>query len=171
MLRWVGFDRAAVLDGGLTRWTAEGRQLSTEPANHQAKQLTLALRPSLISDRNEVNAAIEDSTIALIDAMPEPHFDGLMALYDRPGHIPGATNVSTGALLGETGEFRPENELDTLFAGERDGRVICYCGSGIAASATAFIMSRLGFTNVAVYIGSLQEWTADPANPLVVEDP
>lgn len=171
MLRWVGFDRAAVLDGGLAAWTAKGRQLSTEPANRRVNQLTLSLRPTLIADRDEVYAAIDDNAVSLIDAMPKPHFLGTMALYDRPGHIPTASNVSTMALLGETGGFRPHDELAAMFDGDRDNRVISYCGSGIAASATAFIMSRLGFTDVAVYIASLQEWAADPDNPLVVDDP
>jgi thiosulfate/3-mercaptopyruvate sulfurtransferase len=171
MLRWVGFDRAAVLDGGLAAWTAEGGQLSTEPANRKVNQLTLSLRPTLIADRDEVYAAIDDNAVSLIDAMPKPHFLGAMALYDRPGHIPTASNVSTMELLGEAGGFRPHDELAAMFDGDRENRVISYCGSGIAASATAFIMSRLGFTDVAVYIGSLQEWAADPDNPLVVDDP
>ncbi len=60
MLRWVGFDRAALLDGGLGAWTAEGRPLSTEPATRPAKRLTPAPRPELIADRDEVLAAIDD---------------------------------------------------------------------------------------------------------------
>jgi len=169
MLRWVGFDRAAVLDGGLGVWTAEERPLSTEPAEHQKKQLTPDVRPALIADRDEVFATIEDKAVTLIDAMPEPHFKGDMVLYDRPGHIPSAVNIPTTALLDETGRFRPHDELAALCDGDPKARVITYCGSGISASANAFIMSRLGFTDVAVYIASLQEWAADPANPLVVD--
>ncbi len=55
-----------------------------------------------------------------------------------------------------------------MFPGDREARVITYCGAGVAASASAFVMTRLGFTDVAVYMGSLQEWAADPSNPLVV---
>ena len=169
MLRWVGFDRAAVLDGGLGVWTAEGRLLSTEPANHQTKRLTPILRPALIADRNEVFAAINDDAVSLIDAMPAPHFQGKMALYDRPGHIPSAANISAMALLDKSGRYRPHDELAAMCDGDRKARVITYCGGGIAASSNAFIMTRLGFTDVAVYIASLQEWAADPANPLVVD--
>jgi thiosulfate/3-mercaptopyruvate sulfurtransferase len=57
-----------------------------------------------------------------------------------------------------------------MFTGDRKARSITYCGAGIAASSNAFIMLRLGFEDVAVYMGSLQEWAADPANPLVVDD-
>ncbi len=171
MLRWVGFDRAAVLDGGFGAWTAEGRPLSTEPARHQPKQITPVLRPELIADRDEVFAAIKDDAVSLIDAMPEPHFKGIMVLYERPGHIPGATNISAMSLLDESGHYRPHDELAALCTGDRKARVITYCGGGIAASSNAFIMTRLGFTDVAVYMGSLQEWAADSANPLEVEEP
>jgi thiosulfate/3-mercaptopyruvate sulfurtransferase len=169
MLRWVGFDRAALLDGGMAAWTAEGRPVSTEPVSRAAQQLTPAPRPQLIADRDEVLAAIDDDAVTLIDAMPEPHFRGEMAMYDRPGHIPSARNVSVMALFDESGRYRPDGELAALFDGGRDARAITYCGGGIAASATAFVMTRLGFTDVAVYTASLQEWAADPANPMVVE--
>jgi len=169
MLRWVGFDRAALLDGGLGAWTAEERPLSTEPANRPAKQLTPAPRPELIADRDEVFAAIDNSAVSLIDTLPEASYRGEMAMYDRPGHIPGASNIPAFALLDESGRYRPHDELAAMHDGDRNARTITYCGGGIAASSNAFIMTRLGFTDVAVYTASLQEWAADPANPMVVD--
>lgn len=168
MLRWVGFDRAAILDGGLKLWVDEGRPLSTEPANRPMKHLTPYPRPELIADRNEVFASIGDRTVSLIDTMPEAYYRGDMTIYDRPGHIPGASNTSGLDLLDETGRFRPLDELAALIDGDRNARAITYCGGGIMASSNAFVMTRLGFTNVAVYTASLQEWAADPANPMVV---
>ncbi len=166
MLRWIGFDRAALLDGGLDAWTAAGLPLSTEPGNRPEGQLSLDLRPELIADRDEVLNSIEDDSVELIDALPEAHYRGEMSLYARPGHIPSASNVPALALVDDTGRYRPNDELATLFDGDRDGRAITYCGGGIAASSNAFVMTRLGFTDVAVYTASLQEWAADPANPL-----
>jgi thiosulfate/3-mercaptopyruvate sulfurtransferase len=168
MLRWVGFDRAAVLDGGLQVWAAESRPLSTEPATRPAKQLTPAPRPQLIADRDEVLAASDDGAVCLIDAMPEDHFRGEQTMYARAGHIPGASNASVLDLFDESGRFRPLDELAGMFEGDHDARTITYCGGGIAASATALVLTRLGYTDVAVYTASLQEWAADPANPLVV---
>ena len=168
MLRWVGFDRAALLDGGLKAWSAEGRPLSTEPADHHTRQLTPNPRPALIADRDEVFAAIDDDAVSLIDVMPEPHFQGKMALYGRPGHIPSASNIPTTALLDESGCYRSHDELAAICDGDRKARVITYCGAGVAASSNAFVMVRLGFTDVAVYMASLQEWTADTTNPLVI---
>lgn len=166
MLRWIGFDRAALLDGGLPAWKAAGQPVSTEPATRQAKTLSVNLRPQLIADRNEVFAAIDDERVTLIDTLPEAHFHGQMVMYDRPGHIPGATNVPSQTLVDEAGRFKSRDELLALIGDARDDRAITYCGGGIAASTNAFVMTRLGFTDVAVYTASLQEWAADPANPL-----
>ena len=166
MLRWIGFDHAALLDGGLDAWTAAGLPLSTEPASRPDGQLSLDLRPELIADRGEVLNSIEDESVQLIDALPEAHYQGEMSLYGRPGHIPGASNVPALSLVDDTGRYRSNDELATLFDSDRDSRAITYCGGGIAASSNAFIMTRLGYTDVAVYTASLQEWAADPANPL-----
>lgn len=168
MLRWVGFDRAAILDGGLGAWAAEGRPLSIEPVTRPAKQLTPKPRPELIADRNEVFTSIDDDTVTLIDTLPEVFYRGEMAIYGRPGHIAGAINIDTLGLLDKTGRFRSEDELAAMHNLDHNARAITYCGGGIAASANAFIMTRLGFSNVAVYTDSLQVWAADPANPMVV---
>jgi len=169
MLRWVGFDRAALLDGGLGAWTAEGRPLSTEPSKHPVRQLTASPRPGLIADRDEVFESISNDNIHLVDAMPASHYKGEMVLYEWPGHIPGATNTPAFSLLDESGRYRPVDELARLFHGDRDMRTITYCGGGISASSDAFILTRLGYSNVAVYISSLQEWTKDMNNPMEVD--
>ena len=170
MLRWAGFDRAALLDGGMKAWTDEGRPLSTEEVNRLAKTLTPAPRPDLIADRDEVFAALDNGAVSIIDALPEASYRGEMAMYDRPGHIPGASNIPALSLLDESSRYRPHDELAAMFDGDRNARNITYCGGGIAASSNAFIMTRLGFTDVAVYTASLQEWAADPANPMVVDE-
>ena len=170
MLRWAGFDRAALLDGGLGAWKAEGRPLSTEEPTRSANTLTPAPRPELIADRDDVLAAIDDPDTLIIDTLPEAMYQGQMPMYGRPGHIPTAINTCAMDLEDETGHFRPLDELAEICVGERDARAITYCGGGIMASANAFAMTRLGFTDVAVYTASLQEWAADPSNPMVVEE-
>jgi thiosulfate/3-mercaptopyruvate sulfurtransferase len=171
MLRWIGFDRAALLDGGLKAWKAEGRPLSTDPADRPAKRLTVSVRPDLIADRDEVRAAIGNDAITLVDSLPAASFQGKFALYGRPGHIPGAINIPATSLVDESGHYLPWEKLAAMHGGDRGGRFITYCGGGIAASSSAFVMTRLGFTNVAVYTASLQEWAADPANPMEVSTP
>lgn len=171
MLRWVGFDQAAILNGGMSAWTAEGHSLSLERVSRPTKQLIPKPRPELIADRDEVLAGIDDDAVCLIDTMPAEFFRGEVSLYGRAGHIPEAININGLQLLDKTGRFRPDEELAAMHKLDHDARIITYCGGGIVASANAFIMTRLGFTNVAVYTASLQEWTSDPANPLVVDIP
>lgn len=167
MLRWVGFDNAAVLDGGLGAWTAEGRELSTEAAIEPIRKLGLNLRPEMFSDRDEVFAAIDNEAVTIIDATPVAHYLGDMQLYARPGHVPGAINIPAFSLLDADGRYKSDEELDMSIEVERDKRTITYCGGGISASNDAFMLHRLGFTNVAVYSPSLQEWAADEKNPLL----
>jgi thiosulfate/3-mercaptopyruvate sulfurtransferase len=171
MLRWIGFDRAALLDGGLQAWTAEGRPLSTEPASRSAQRLTPNPRPELIADRDEVFAAMDSIAVSLIDALPESHFRGEFVLYERSGHIPGAINVPSSDLLDESGHYRPLDELDAMLGLNHDNRAITYCGGGVAASSNAFVMTRLGYTDIAVYMGSLEEWAADWDLPLENDSP
>ena len=166
MLRWVGFDRAAILDGGLAAWRAAGRPLETGPVERPARRLTPNVRPGLIAQRDEVRAAVDDASVRLVDTLPPASYRGEMALYGRPGHIPGATNTFGMDLLDASGRFRGDDELAAIVGGARDARTITYCGGGILASLNAFAMTRLGFTDVAVYTASLQEWAADPGNPM-----
>ncbi len=169
MLRWAGFDRVALLDGGLQAWTADGQPLSTEPANRPTRKFAVTPRPELIADRDRVFAAVNNGNVSLIDTLPDAHYRGEFSMYARPGHILGATNLPSSSLLDEAGHYRSFDELEMLHDGDRNSPVITYCGGGIAASSVAFTMHRLGFTDVAVYIGSLQEWATNPTNPMTIE--
>jgi thiosulfate/3-mercaptopyruvate sulfurtransferase len=172
MLRWIGFDRAALLDGGLNAWTAANGELSSEPVERRPRTLSVKLRAELIADEDEVRAAITDDAVNLVDALPDIHYRGEWSMYARPGHIPGAVNTPVTSLFDDTGRFRPDDELSGLFEGDKGARTITYCGGGIAASADAFALTRLGFTDVAIYAASLEEWAANPDNPMdiVLED-
>ena len=168
MLRWIGFDNAALLDGGLNAWKAEGGALESGTTTPDARTLSVNLRPELIVDSGEVLAAVGNDDINIIDSLPEGQYRGDMQMYARPGHIPGASNVPSSSALGEDGRFRSDEELAALFDGDKEGRAITYCGGGIAASSNAFVMHRLGYKDVAVYTASLQEWASDPDLPLEV---
>ncbi len=171
MLRWIGFDRAALLDGGLGPWKAEGRSLDTGPAApNPAGKLTPKPRPELVASRAEVLAAIDDGSTCIIDSLGAAEYRGEQSAYGRAGHIPGAINVPAHALTDrDTGQYLPLEVLAERFPAERERRIITYCGGGIAASSDAFVLTRLGYRDVAVYTASLQEWVTDEANPLVVE--
>ena len=171
ILRAYGFDRAAILNGGSGKWLAEDRAVTSAPAELRQATFTARPREGLLATRAEVEAAIESGGSCIIDALPKEQYEGEVNGYGRPGHIPSATNVPFGATRDrETGAFLPDAELRAMFeqAGALSGgRVITYCGGGIAATLDAFLLTRMGVQDVAVYDGSLSEWTADPSLPLV----
>ncbi len=169
LLRSIGFDRAAVLDGGWKAWTADGRDQATGPGTeHPPADLTATPRGGLIVDRAEVEAATANDQVCLVNALsPEVH-DGSDTSYGRPGHIPTSTNVYAISLVDPaTHRYRPVDELRDVFdrAGVTgsggDGRIITWCGGGIAATSDAFILTALlGRDDVGIYDGSLSEWVA-----------
>lgn len=170
MLRAYGFDDAAVLDGGFDAWTAEGRTVTTEGAAPAAAEFVARPRAGVFVGKERVLAAIDDGAAALVDALPAESYRGERPLYARPGHIAGACNVPMGSLVDPgTGRYLQPDRLREAFRpvlDARPGQVITYCGGGVAASSDAFALTMLGVEDVAVYDGSLLEWTADPALPM-----
>ena len=178
MFRSMGCQNAVVLDGGWSRWTAEGRAASTDPAAYAPTTFAPAPDQARFADLAEVKEFIESGDgggSCLINALGRDQHSGEDGgrTYGRAGHIPGAANVPSGELTDpETGLFRPAEELASLFAAagaDRAQRVVTYCGGGIAASNDAFVLAMLGYENVAVYDASMSEYAADPSLPLVAD--
>jgi thiosulfate/3-mercaptopyruvate sulfurtransferase len=166
MLRWVGFDNAAILDGGVSAWTSAGNELSLEPVSRAVKTLTPKLRPGVIADHDEVLAGINDEKVVLVDTLPEAFYRGEASIYPRAGHITGAVNIDGMSLLDKKGQLVSRDKLAAMHGFDGDARIITYCGGGIVASTEAFVLTLLGYDNVAVYMASLEEWTSDPVNPM-----
>jgi thiosulfate/3-mercaptopyruvate sulfurtransferase len=171
MLRAVGFDAAAVLDGGWRKWTLEGRPVSTAPCAYPRGRLVARPRPELFADRSAVLAGLGETATCLVNALTEEQHRGRGGVtYGRPGRIAGSVNVparalvdpSTHAYLSPAALRRHFEEAGVLGA----GRVITYCGGGIAASSDAFVLALLGHDRVAVYDASLSEWAKDPSLPM-----
>lgn len=170
MLRAAGFADVAVLDGGFAAWVREGRPTEAGPRSYPAARLTLADRADAWADRDEVLAAVGDGGVCTINALSASVHSGASDTnYGRKGHIKGSVNVPYAGLLDDGGRYRSDAELRALF--EAVGafgkpRVICYCGGGISATMDALALTRLGHPSVAVYDGSMSEWTRDPALPM-----
>jgi thiosulfate/3-mercaptopyruvate sulfurtransferase len=175
MLRAFGFDNAAVLNGGFAKWRSEGRPLSTEPATCPRATFVPRPRPELIASKEDVLAAINDKNVCIVNALLEPEYTGAPGFphhYGRSGHIPRSMNVPFLAVVdtNANNQFVSADELARRFADAgvlTSERVITYCGGGIAASQTAYLLTLLGKDNVALYNGSMTEWGADPNLPLV----
>lgn len=170
MLRWLGFDNAAVLDGGFEKWVAEGRPLSTQPCNYPDGHLTVRLRPELFVGKTEVLTATQDPATCLVNTLGRDIFSGENPRYGRPGRIPGSVNVPQVELVDPSDNtFLPPNEIASALASqaaETAERYITYCGGGIFATVAAFWLNQLGHDNVAVYENSMSEWGPDPSLPI-----
>ena len=176
MLRAFGFDNAAVLNGGLDKWKAEGRPLSTEPPRPAPARFVARPRPEMIATKSQVAAAIGDPRVRIVNALTARQHTGEGGVhYGRPGRIAGSVNVPAHRLVdSESKVFLPAGELAAMFAetgAAQAEKVITYCGGGIAASADAFVLTLLGHDKVALYDGSLSEWVKDPAAPMETGPP
>jgi thiosulfate/3-mercaptopyruvate sulfurtransferase len=170
MLRAIGFDAAAVLDGGHDRWVAEGRPLEAGESTYPPARLTAAPRPGLFIGKDAVRDAIGDAGACTINALAPDLHSGANPRYGRPGRIPGSVNVPVAALLDPaTLQFRPAAEVAGQFAAvgaDPSRRILLYCGGGIAATLDAFLLHQLGYRDIAVYDASMSEWAKDPALPI-----
>lgn len=172
-LELEGKENVAVLEGGFEQWLAEDLPTETDVPELTPGELTGETRSDRIVSMEEVEAALEDDGIVIIDVLDAEQFAGESNPFgdDRAGHIPGAKNVFYGDLADpETGEMLSEEELREIFAEtgalDEDKEVIVYCGFGVAATYVSRIIEALGQENVAVYDGSLQEWASNPDMPL-----
>jgi len=168
LLRHMGHARVAVLDGGLPKWRAEGREVSDAVPPSGGGDLTPARDAALIADTGQVAAG--DAQI--VDARPAARFRG-----DAPepreglraGHIPGSHNLFFGDLIAPDGTMKSEPELHAAFraAGVDPARpVITTCGSGVTAAILSLALARIGHADHALYDGSWSEWGLDPALPI-----
>jgi len=171
MLRAVGFDDAAILDGGLDKWKAEKRPLVTEASNYPAATLSLRARPEIFVGEEEIKGAIGKGDSLTLNALShEQHRGTGGVIYGRPGRIAGSSCVPAASLFGPDKALKPIADLRTAFEGvgaTPDKRVLVYCGGGIAATLDAFVLTAiLGHKNVSVYDNSMQEWSNDASLPM-----
>lgn len=173
MLRAMGFDRAAVLDGGLPAWKSAGLPLENGEAGPARRRgdFTARPRPGLVVGSGEVMAALADPAAAVFDARSRERFRGTTPEPRaglRGGHMPGAVNLPFGELQ-QGGRMRPVPELRAAFsalAGERE-QLVFSCGSGVTACVLALGAELAGYRELSVYDGSWSEWGLPSDLPVV----
>lgn len=172
LLRWLGHERVALLDGGCGEWVKQGRPLTTEPPVSAPAVFAQSLAPrDWLLDADTVLANIERRELLLVDARAADRFRGENETIDPVGgHIPGARNRFFRDNLDDRGLFRPAAELRreflALLAGCDPARAVMYCGSGASACVNLLAMEIAGLHGARLYAGSWSEWCSDPARPV-----
>ncbi|MGI6856118.1 sulfurtransferase [Mesorhizobium sp. 1B3] len=175
---WVltasGAPDVRILDGGLEGWREAGLPLNDASSTPAAGNFTARSRPDLVVGADEVDAAIGDPDVVLLNALSPEQFKGTGGVhYGRPGRIPGSVSVPFRDFLKPgTSWFKSGDEIRAILdaAGVLTRpRIINYCGGGVAASGTAFVLHLIGRDDAALYDGSLTDWSADPERPMLVD--
>jgi thiosulfate/3-mercaptopyruvate sulfurtransferase len=177
MLREIGID-AEVLNGGFRAWQNAGLPIAEGAvAPPKRGRITVKHRPDAWATLEQVAAVSRHETPGtLVCALPKTGFAGTTPTrYRRRGHIPGSLNLPARDLLDKAGRFKDKAALTEIVdqaLGPAEGPVLLYCGGGISAALDALALTLIGRSDVVIYDGSLQEWSARPDLPLVLlEEP
>jgi thiosulfate/3-mercaptopyruvate sulfurtransferase len=171
MLRWLGHDEVAVLDGGFKRWLDLGLPLASETPAAAAGSFTGRARPEFTADGDTVLRSARDPGQRVIDARAAERYRGEVEPIDKvAGHVPGARNHPSSSLLGADGRFLPPAELRRTLLGTLDGvapaSTIAYCGSGVTACHLLLALEHAGLGGGRLYPGSWSEWSRNPQRPI-----
>jgi thiosulfate/3-mercaptopyruvate sulfurtransferase len=166
MLRWIGHEAVAVLDGGFALWTAEKRPVTADIPSFAATEYRLEKEPRGVVTVDQVR-----EIGLLLDARAAARYRGEQEPIDPvAGHIPGAKNRFNGDNVSPQGKFKSAEQLRTEFAsvlGDRSAsEVVHYCGSGVSACHNLLAMEIAGLPGGRLYAGSWSEWISDPARPV-----
>ncbi|CAB4941838.1 MAG: sulfurtransferase [Actinobacteria bacterium] len=171
MLRWLGHDAVAVLDGGLTAWLAEGRPMTADAEHATPGAFVPRIRDGLLASIDEVDVARVHPVCRVFDSRSEEGYHGLGKYYDPvKGHIAGAGLAERTQVLADDGRFLPPADLrahfDSLIGQTPPDQVIFYCGSGVTAAENLLAMAHAGLDDARMYVGSWSEWILDPARAI-----
>jgi thiosulfate/3-mercaptopyruvate sulfurtransferase len=168
MLRWIGHDNVAVLDGGFAKWVKEGRHTTADVPLFTPFNYPIKLRKDFAVDVDFVSRNL--NKLFLLDARTPARYRGEQEPIDpAAGHIPGAKNRSSGDNVSAQGTFKPAAELkkdfQSVLGNSAPSEVIHYCGSGVSACHNLLAMEIAGLKGGKLYAGSWSEWSADPKRP------
>lgn len=173
LLRYVGHVRVAVLNGGFSRWKAEGHAIDKEPHSYPATSYVPDPHPEVFVDLAGMQDVMGIAGVCTVNALSPDVYAGTGDMhYGRRGHIPGSLNLHYDDLM-EEDNFKPAADLQAALSakGMLDAdKVITYCGGGISSTIDAFACLLVGKSEVAVYDGSMSEWVRDESLPLTTGD-
>lgn len=170
MFNLFGAHDVAILDGGIAKWKAEGRDVEAGKATNRHRHFTVFKDEASLATKDDVAAALDAGT-QVVDARTAGRFAGEEPEPRpgvTPGHMPGAVNLPHSRLYNEDGTWKQGDALRAAFADagvDPEKPMITTCGGGVTAAVLAFGAQLLGNKQVKLYDGSWAEWGSDPATP------
>lgn len=174
MLRWLGHEAVAVLDGGWAGWQRQELPTRSGVESRPARSFSPQPRPELVVTAAEVETVRSNPIFRLFDSRSEAAYHGEGPSYDPiGGHIPGARSAPRTENLDSTNAFRPKAELQvrfqTLLGDVPAERTIFYCGSGVTAAHNVLALQHAGLGEARLYVGSWSDWILDSNRPIARE--
>jgi thiosulfate/3-mercaptopyruvate sulfurtransferase len=171
MLRWLGHDAVAVLDGGFVAWSREGLPVSQSTPSRTPKVFTARIRHDAMVNADQLLADRHHTQYQVVDARAADRYRGENEMVDPvAGHIPGALNRFWGLNLAPDGKFKAgatlAAEFKSLLGNRAASAIVNSCGSGVSACHNLLAMEIAGLSGARLYPGSWSEWIADESRPI-----
>lgn len=171
LLRWLGHEQVALLDGGIPKWKREGRAITDQVVTVTPTRFVPRVNDALRVDAAVVERIRTQPGSRLIDVRAEERFSGEREMLDRvAGHVPGARNVPFDDNLDNPGTYLAPETLRALYADvlgdAAPADTVVMCGSGVTACHTLVALEHAGLSGAKLYVGSWSEWIRDPARPV-----
>ena len=171
LLRYLGHDSVALLNGGWLRWQIEGRPMRGGLELRSRRMFAPTLRPEMLASSSDVEAMRHDSNSLVIDSRSSDRYRGENETIDPvAGHIPGAISEPYTENVAPDGLFLPADRLRSRFAAVLGNipanRTVFYCGSGVTAALNLIALKHAGLGDARLYVGSWSDWITDPNHPI-----
>jgi len=171
MMRWLGHNKVAVLNGGMKQWTDAGYELTQDTTEFANGEFSGSAIMEWLVEIDTVQAELANNSITLIDARAADRFTGKDQNTDPvPGHVPGANNLPFGGNLTKDGLFETpdiiKKRYDSVIKDQPLTNVVNMCGSGVTACHNLLAQAVAGIQPTKIFIGSWSQWIRDPSRPV-----
>ena len=164
LLEYLSHHNVSMLDGGFIKWKNEERRWDTIPVANMYANFSAKPNPKVLAGFEYVLDNLDKITI--LDARSKEEFDGKLVRAARGGHIPTSTNIDYTENISKDGTPKNNESLSKLYQRAKDAEIVTYCQGAYRAANTFLALTKIGFTNVKVYLGSWGEWRNKPALPI-----
>jgi thiosulfate/3-mercaptopyruvate sulfurtransferase len=171
-LRYAGVAQVGVLDGGINKWSADKKPVSTDARKVEAAKGMVSPNRQFLASKADVAAKL--GKVILVDTRLPEFFFGVskIPIVAREGRIPQSVNLPSAWIFTKEGAFKTREDLEAMAAGvvgkDKSAEIIAYCDTGRLCAGGWYVLSEvLGYQNVKLYDGSTQEWAADANAPMV----